>query len=77
LYLNGGVLLSELAITIPGIIGIMARETSFIMSRRFMPNLVVDEVESWTSLRRDPCLETNICDVTHAAPYGAKSDSSP
>src|SRR6202049_1166843 len=36
LYLNGGVLLSELAIAAPGIIGSMTREASFIISRRFI-----------------------------------------
>src|SRR5216683_4117940 len=41
LYLNEGVLLSGLAMTTPGIMGIMARETIFIISRRFMPNLAV------------------------------------
>jgi hypothetical protein len=65
LYLNAGVLLCGLAITAPDIMGIMARETIFIISRRFMPNLTVEEVESWTSLVRDPCLKTNMCDVTH------------
>jgi hypothetical protein len=45
LYLNGGVLLSALAIAAPGIIGSMTRETSFIMSRRFMLNLVFKDVD--------------------------------
>jgi hypothetical protein len=54
LYLNGGVLLSELAIAAPGIIGSMTRETSFIISRRFILNLVFKEIEPWASLVRGP-----------------------
>src|SRR3984893_5809154 len=77
LYLNGSVLLSELAIAAPGIAGSMTRETSFIISRRFTLILVFMEVEPWASLVRSPGNECDGFDICSLLFAGQQSSPTP
>src|SRR3984893_15682086 len=68
-YFNEDGSLCELAMTAPDVIGSMAREASFIKSRRFMLNLLIIEVEPWANLVRSPgneCDGFDICSLRFA-----------